>query len=55
MDTFEEEPYHGPLLKAPRIILSPHAGSYARATRGRMEFEAAKNLINALNVAMRPV
>ena len=48
VDTFEQEPYTGLLLQAPNVILSPHAGSYARATRNRMELEAAQNLIAGL-------
>ena len=48
VDTFEQEPYTGLLLQAPNVILSPHAGSYARATRNRMELEAAQNLIGEL-------
>lgn len=48
VDTFEQEPYTGLLLQAPNMILSPHAGSYARATRNRMELEAALNLVAGL-------
>ena len=48
VDTFEQEPYTGLLLQAPNVILSPHAGSYARATRNRMELEAAQNLLAGL-------
>ena len=48
VDTFEHEPYTGLLLQAPNVILSPHAGSYARATRNRMELEAAQNLIREM-------
>ena len=48
VDTFEQEPYTGLLLQAPNVILSPHAGSYARATRNRMELEAAQNLVAGL-------
>lgn len=48
IDTFELEPYTGLLLQAPNLILSPHAGSYARATRNRMELEAAQNFINQM-------
>lgn len=48
IDVFEEEPYTGKLTGRPGVILSPHAGSYARATRVRMETEAAQNLLAAL-------
>jgi D-3-phosphoglycerate dehydrogenase len=48
IDTFEKEPYKGILLKQANVILSPHAGSYARATRARMELESAQNLVNGL-------
>lgn len=48
LDVFEQEPYAGPLLNYPNVILSPHSGSYAKATRTRMEMEAANNLLNAL-------
>jgi len=48
IDTFESEPYRGPLTKIPSAVLSPHVGSYARATRNRMELEAAQNLLTAL-------
>ena len=48
IDTFEAEPYSGVLIHAPNIILSPHAGSYARSTRQRMELEAVQNMVAAL-------
>ncbi|MBI4667941.1 MAG: phosphoglycerate dehydrogenase [Elusimicrobia bacterium] len=48
LDTFEEEPYKGPLREMENVILSPHAGSYARAARRRMEQEAAENLAAGL-------
>jgi D-3-phosphoglycerate dehydrogenase len=51
IDTFEHEPYTGVLLDAPNVILSPHAGSYARATRNRMELEAAQNLVKEMQRA----
>jgi D-3-phosphoglycerate dehydrogenase len=48
IDVFEHEPYRGPLTKFTNVILSPHVGSYARATRNRMELEAAQNLVAGL-------
>jgi len=49
IDTFEKEPYDGPLRRLDRVILSPHAGSYARAARMRMEREATENAIAGLH------
>ena len=48
LDTFEEEPYSGPLCGFPNVILTPHVGSYTAECRSRMENEAAENLLNAL-------
>lgn len=45
IDTFSEEPYHGPLIKYPQVILTPHAGSYTLETRKTMELKAVNNLI----------
>mgnify|MGYP003632003920 CR=1 FL=1 len=46
LDTFEEEPYTGPLSKMKNCTLTPHIGSYASEVRINMEMEAAKNVIN---------
>lgn len=48
VDTFETEPYRGPLLDAPGVILSPHVGAYARESRLSMETEAVYNLLEVL-------
>ena len=48
LDTFEHEPYDGPLRELPNVVLTPHAGSYAREARARMEIEAVENLLEAL-------
>lgn len=48
IDTFEQEPYFGPLCKYPQVILTPHVGSYTHDCRLRMEIEAVENLIKAL-------
>lgn len=48
LDTFEQEPYTGPLRQVDNVILTPHIGSYAREARVEMEVQAAKNLIEGL-------
>jgi len=48
LDTYEQEPYRGPLCELDNVILTPHVGSYARAARVRMESEAVTNLIKGL-------
>lgn len=47
LDTFQEEPYQGPLTGCPQVILTPHVGSYSRECRRRMEMEAVDNLLAA--------
>lgn len=47
LDTFEKEPYTGPLTRYPQVILTPHVGSYSQECRRQMEMEAVENLINA--------
>ncbi|PTR15634.1 D-3-phosphoglycerate dehydrogenase [Nitrosospira sp. Nsp2] len=51
LDVFEQEPYHGPLLKCENAILTSHIGSLARESRQRMELEAADNLLHGLKEA----
>lgn len=48
IDTFENEPYNGPLTQIPSVILSPHVGAYARESRVAMESEAVENLLRHL-------
>jgi len=48
LDTFENEPYKGPLRDLPQVVLTPHMGSAAEECRSRMEREAAENLITGL-------
>ena len=45
IDTFEIEPYSGPLTKLDNCLLTPHIGSYAREVRINMEMEAAEKVI----------
>lgn len=48
LDTFSTEPYHGPLVNYPQIILTPHASTYSAQCRLGMEMEAVKNLLVGL-------
>lgn len=48
LDTFGQEPYSGPLLRYPQVILTPHVGSSTAECRSRMESEAVENLLAAL-------
>jgi len=49
LDTFEQEPYEGPLMELSNVLLSPHMGTYAREVRTQMEMEAARNLCGFFN------
>ncbi|TBR22051.1 hydroxyacid dehydrogenase [bacterium] len=51
LDVFESEPYAGPLKDLPNAVLTPHIGSAAAECRGRMELEAAENLVRGLKEA----
>jgi D-3-phosphoglycerate dehydrogenase len=52
LDCFREEPYHGPLVKYPQVMLTPHIGSYTSKCRSRMEMEAADNIIKFFEAAI---
>ena len=47
-DTFWQEPYKGRLLAFPQVLLTPHAATYTRRCRSRMENEAVTNLLRGL-------
>ncbi len=47
IDTFDVEPYSGPLSKFPQVVLTPHIGSYTVECRRSMEIESVNNLITA--------
>lgn len=51
IDTFEKEPYKGPLTEFDNVVLTSHMGSSAIETRKQMELETVNNLINALKEA----
>jgi D-3-phosphoglycerate dehydrogenase / 2-oxoglutarate reductase len=48
VDTFETEPYDGPLADEPNALLTPHIGSNTAESRVQMEAEAVENLIDGL-------
>lgn len=47
LDVFATEPYCGPLLKYPQVVVTPHVASNTRESRQQMEMEAVDNLIKA--------
>lgn len=49
MDTFEKEPYDGPLKELDNVVLTPHIGSYAKEERIKMEIQAVENLLEGIN------
>ena len=48
VDVFEEEPYTGCLLRAPRTLLTCHMGSMTEDCRSRMEIEATNECVRFL-------
>jgi D-3-phosphoglycerate dehydrogenase len=50
LDVFAEEPYKGALLGCDSVVATMHMGSYANEARVRMENEAVRNLLNALDL-----
>ena len=51
LDSFEEEPYRGPLTKLDNVLLTSHIGSYAKEGRIAMEKHAVENLLSELHKA----
>lgn len=52
LDTFEDEPYAGPLKRLDNVVLTAHIGSYARECRIEMERESVSNLLRDLEQAV---
>ena len=48
IDTFDDEPYEGNLIKYENVILTPHTASFTKECRSEMELEATNNLLNYL-------
>jgi D-3-phosphoglycerate dehydrogenase len=51
VDVFLSEPYDGPLRGVANVLLTPHAGSYAREARALMEQEAVQNVLDRLGAS----
>ena len=47
-DTFEEEPYTGPMSSVEQAVLTSHMGSSAKESREQMELKATENLVTGL-------
>ena len=52
LDVFEQEPYQGPLIQFPNVLLTCHMGSYARQVRAAMESESLLNAYGAMGVSI---
>lgn len=48
LDVFRDEPYRGPLAAHPKVLATPHAATFTRECRLRMELEAAHNVLRDL-------
>jgi D-3-phosphoglycerate dehydrogenase len=48
IDSFEQEPYTGPLKNLDNVVLTAHMGSYAKEGRVMMEQQAVENLLASL-------
>jgi len=49
-DAFWEEPYNGPLLQYPQVLLTPHVSTYTTQCRRDMETAAVRNLLRDLGI-----
>lgn len=48
LDVFRNEPYSGPLLSIPQVVVTPHVASNTIESRKAMEHEAILGLVDAL-------
>lgn len=49
IDTYEKEPYSGPLTNLDNILLTAHMGSCSKKSRNDMESGALSEILNAIN------
>ena len=49
LDVTAEEPYNGPLLSFPHVVITPHVASNTTESRKAMEREAVDNILNAIS------
>lgn len=49
VDTYEQEPYTGPLRDLPNAYLTPHLGSCTKKSRFDMEMSAAEEVVNFIS------
>lgn len=50
LDVVSSEPYHGPLLQYPQVIITPHVASNTVESRQQMEIDAVENMLNAFRI-----
>lgn len=48
LDVTAQEPYRGPLLSLPQVIITPHVASNTQESRSAMEHEAVENCIRTI-------
>lgn len=50
LDVFREEPYKGPLIQFPQVLLTPHVSTYTAQCRSSMERAAVENLLRDMGL-----
>jgi D-3-phosphoglycerate dehydrogenase len=50
LDVLSVEPYKGPLVNYPQVIITPHVASNTEESRQQMEIEAVENMIHTFGI-----
>jgi D-3-phosphoglycerate dehydrogenase / 2-oxoglutarate reductase len=50
LDVVSSEPYKGPLLEYPQVVITPHIASNTAESRQQMEIEAVENMLNTFRI-----